>query len=150
MRQRRLPFLFFIFLSLLFVVVINRKQICSKVEAFCGRSQLQNASSEQLAPHYIVYSPTSLHSAQQHGKTVLYFWASWCSSCTSLDLDIQSKKELVPEGVTILRVDYDHSQELKQKYTIVTQHSFVQIDADGKALSSWIGGDMSTLFEHLK
>jgi hypothetical protein len=57
---------------------------------------------------------------------------------------------LVPVGVSILRVDYDHSPELKKKYKVVTQHTFVQIDANENVLGMWVGGDAQSLPEHIR
>jgi len=103
------------------------------------------AVSEVLAPGYYTYTPAALGTAQRTGIAVLYFWAPWCSSCTSLDIELQDKKASIPEGITVLRVDYDQAQELRAKYNVVTQHTFVQVDAAGNALSTWVGGDIEEL-----
>lgn len=116
----------------------------------CGPTTKPNQSTVELAPGYYQYSPTSLESAQNEGKVVLYFWAPWCSSCTSLDIELQDKKASIPEGVTVLRINYDNAAELKTKYGVVTQHTFVQIDQSGNALATWVGGDIENFAKFLK
>src|SRR4051812_17334334 len=61
--------------------------------------------SKELASQYYEYTPQVLEHALTQGRVVLYFWAPWCSTCTSLDSDLQNKKISVPDGVTILRID---------------------------------------------
>ncbi len=69
--------------------------------------------------------------------TVLFFHASWCPSCSAADKGITSGT--VPEGLTILKTDYDSSTDLRKKYGVVAQHTFVQIDADGNEIKKWVG-----------
>lgn len=76
---------------------------------------------------YIDYSQESLASAE--GQRVLFFHAPWCSQCRALESDI--KEQGVPEGFTILKVDYDSSKDLRQKYGVTLQTSLVKIDANG-------------------
>jgi len=71
--------------------------------------------------------------------TVLFFYASWCPSCTAADTGIGAGT--VPEGLTILKVDYDSEIELRKQYQVTTQHTFVQVDADGNEIKKWVGGN---------
>jgi len=60
--------------------------------------------------------------------TVLFFYASRCPSCRSADKDIRGNTSQIPENMLILRVNYDDAEELKQKYQVTTQTTFVHID----------------------
>lgn len=100
---------------------------------------------------YEVYSPEKLSWAKDGGKVVLFFKASWCPTCKALDANIKSQLSAIPAGVTILELDYDKSTELKQKYGVTMQHTLVQVDADGKLIGKWSGGNtLSTIIEKLK
>jgi hypothetical protein len=48
---------------------------------------------------------------------------------------------MIPAGVTILEVNYDTATDLKQKYGVTTQHTLVQIDANGTLVSKMSGGN---------
>lgn len=116
---------------------------CSKVYASSCQTQQLSGETPPLAPRYYVYSPEQLEKAHMEGRVILYFWAPWCTTCTSLDTELQKNHAVIPEGVTVLRVDYDTERELKQTYTVVTQHTFVEIDAHGTPVRTWVGGSLS-------
>jgi len=87
---------------------------------------------------YEAYSAEKLVRAQS-GDVVLFFRASWCPTCKALDANIRSNLAAIPEGLTILDVDYDNSQSLKQKYGVTYQHTFVQVDSEGNLIKKWSG-----------
>jgi len=71
---------------------------------------------------------------------VIFFHASWCPSCRSLNSDIEKNVEAIPAGVTILKIDYDKETALKKKYGVTHQHTLVQVDKDGNLITKWSGG----------
>ena len=73
------------------------------------------------------------------GDIVLFFHANWCPTCRSLDSDIAENQSNIPEGVTILKVDYDSNPDLRQKYEVTFQHTLVQIESNGEMLKKWTG-----------
>jgi thiol-disulfide isomerase/thioredoxin len=87
---------------------------------------------------YEPYAPEKLVLAEQ-GKVVLFFRASWCPTCRGVDADIRANLGKIPEGVAILDINYDTATELKQKYGITYQHTFVQVDAKGYQITKWTG-----------
>lgn len=87
---------------------------------------------------YEPYAPEKIVKAET-GKVVLFFHASWCSTCRVLTEDIKAHLGAIPENVTILDVDYDTSSALKQKYKVTTQHTLVQVDAKGEQIKQWKG-----------
>jgi len=87
---------------------------------------------------YANYTPELV--AQADGDIVLFFHASWCPSCRTQDAAITNGAAEIPADLTILKVDYDSSTELKRKYNVVTQHTFVQVDGEGNEITKWLGG----------
>ena len=85
---------------------------------------------------YEAYAPEKLARAEE-GDVVLFFRASWCPTCRALDADIKAHQGNIPDGVTILDVDYDDSTALKQKYGVTYQHTLVQVDAEGNMITKW-------------
>ena len=88
---------------------------------------------------YEAYAPEKLANATA-GDVVLFFRASWCPSCRTLDTDIKANAGSIPSGLTILDVNYDDSTALKQKYGVTSQHTLVQVDATGNMITKWSGG----------
>ena len=74
------------------------------------------------------------------GDVVIFFHASWCPSCRGLNSSIEGNLKSIPEGVTILKADYDKETELKKKYGVTTQHTLVQVDKNGNMIKKWSGG----------
>jgi thiol-disulfide isomerase/thioredoxin len=70
-------------------------------------------------------------------KVVYFFHAPWCPSCRATEAAIDA--DGVPEGLTLVKVDYDTNTELRQKYGITYQHTFVQVDENGAELATWTG-----------
>lgn len=73
------------------------------------------------------------------GDVVLFFAADWCSTCQEATENLEADPAAIPAGLAIVRVDYDNSDELKQKYGVTVQHTFVQVDAEGNELAKWSG-----------
>ncbi len=101
----------------------------------------------QTKGSYEAYSPEKISKAAQ-GKVVLFFHAGWCPTCRQLDADIQKNVNEIPNGVTILKTDYDSELALRQKYGVTYQHTLVQVDANGNLISKWSGSP--TLSEFLE
>ncbi len=87
---------------------------------------------------YETYSPEKIARAES-GDVVLFFHASWCPSCRGLNSDIEGNAVSIPEGVSILKVDYDKETELKRKYGVTYQHTLVQVDEEGNLIKKWSG-----------
>lgn len=94
-----------------------------------------------LAQRYVDYSTQTLTKAtQNNGKAVIFFKASWCPSCVAADKDFQANFDKVLQNVTILKTDYDTATDLKKKYNITSQDTFVQVDSQGKEITKWNSG----------
>jgi thiol-disulfide isomerase/thioredoxin len=90
---------------------------------------------------YVEYSEAALQSAE--GTRVLFFHAPWCPQCRALEEDIEASG--VPDGVTILKVDYDSNQDLRQQYDVRLQTTVVALDDDEDATASFVPYDEPTL-----
>jgi thiol-disulfide isomerase/thioredoxin len=93
----------------------------------------------------------SLLAAAETGDVVLFFRASWCPTCRSLDQDLRGKASVIPKGLTILDVNYDSATALKQKYGVTHQHTLVQVRADGTQITKWSGSPtLADILTHLQ
>lgn len=82
---------------------------------------------------YIDYSDNAIKNTK--GTKVLFFHAPWCPQCRALDNSIKSGK--IPNGVTIIKVDYDSNQELRKKYGVTLQTTLVRVDDDGNMVKKY-------------
>jgi thiol-disulfide isomerase/thioredoxin len=78
--------------------------------------------------------------ADLDGKIVLDFSATWCPSCVQIKKDIENSLSDIPADVTIVLVDYDSNKDLRVKYGVTSQHTFVQVKNNGEKIKLWQGG----------
>jgi thiol-disulfide isomerase/thioredoxin len=90
---------------------------------------------------YVDYRPDAI--AQAEGTKLLFFHAPWCPQCRAIEADI--KKDGVPDGVTIIKVDYDTNQDLRQKYAVTIQTTFVKVDDNGNLIKTYTAYNEPTL-----
>lgn len=94
-------------------------------------------SPPQTAGSYVDYDQSAIANAQ--GRVLLFFHAPWCPQCRSIESDIVA--EGVPAGVTIVKVDYDSNQALRQQYGVTLQTTFVEVNNSGSELQKYVAYD---------
>lgn len=96
---------------------------------------LQGEEEQQVAKGaYIPYSSNILADTVDTER-VLFFHAPWCSVCNFHDGEIE--KNGVPEGITVIKVDYDTEEALKEQYGVTVQSTFVWLNEDGSVRQTW-------------
>lgn len=83
---------------------------------------------------YVDYSETVLADTA-NTERVLFFHAEWCSVCNFHEGQIEQTG--VPEGITVIKADYDTEDALKDQYGVTVQSTFVWLDENGDAKQSW-------------
>ncbi len=86
---------------------------------------------EPVDGSYGAYSPSVLANGQ---KKVLFFHAAWCPVCRHADTQLTAWYTTHPFPISVYRVDYDTSADLKAKYGVTYQHTYVLVDGQGNAL----------------
>lgn len=130
--------------------VVNTQNSLNDATNTKNESVVNSNGVNTVAGSYESYTPDKLAFAET-GNVVLFFRASWCPSCRTLDKDINENLSSIPADLKILNVDYDNSSELKQKYGVTTQHTLVQVDKDGNMISKWSGSPtLSSLISQIK
>lgn len=94
---------------------------------------------------YITYTEQALQQAE--GQKVLFFHAAWCQECRSIEAGIEA--EGAPEGYTILKVDYDNNHDLRVKYGVKSQATFVKLDENNNKIDEFVANNEPT-FEAVK
>ncbi len=90
---------------------------------------------EEVRNQYVEYSPEFIASNDE--AKVLFFHAQWCPSCKAANLEFEWEDNTI--GLDVVKVDYDEYDDLKSKYGVVSQHTFVLVDAQGNMLKRWYG-----------
>lgn len=105
------------------------------------------ATPDHTLPGAGTYQPytRAAFDAARSTQRVLFFHATWCPTCKRADADIRANLAKLPAGITIFKTDYDRETALKKLYGITYQHTFVLVDAQGRALKKWSGGGLGEI-----
>lgn len=98
---------------------------------------------------YVAYSKEAFDAAADK-KRVLFFHAAWCPTCKAADAKFLSSAAVLPSNTVVFKVNYDTEIELKKKYGVTYQHTFVYVDVQGNEIVKWNGGDTAGIISHLK
>lgn len=92
---------------------------------------------ETISGTYVDYTDTAIADAE--GRRVLFFHAPWCPQCVELEAGILSQG--VPDGVTIIKIDWDTHQDLEALYGVPMRTTFVELDAAGEVVQRYTAYD---------
>lgn len=89
---------------------------------------------------YTAYNSSAVSDALAAGKNViLFFHAPWCPTCKAADANFI--KETAPANTVVFKTDYDSNTDLRKKYGVTYQHTFVSLNADGSLKKKMSGAD---------
>lgn len=92
------------------------------------------------AGYYLPYESFATYRDQySDSKVVLFFNAAWCSTCQQARENIEASLGEIPADLAIVLVDFEDSIELRKKYGVTVQHTFIEIDSAGELLGKWSG-----------
>ena len=95
---------------------------------------------------YRDYSEEALAEAG-YETNVIFFHASWCPECRAFEQAIEAGP--IPDGVQILKADYDTEAALKDRYGVDIQTTFVKVDDAGEMISKWVGYEQDRSVDNL-
>lgn len=98
---------------------------------------------------YVDYSAAAFAAAKDQ-KRVLFFHAVWCPTCKAANMDLTANTGKIPSDVVVFKTDYDSERELKAKYGITYQHTYVQVDVAGNAVTKWNGGGVNEILRNIQ
>jgi thiol-disulfide isomerase/thioredoxin len=103
----------------------------------------QTPAGQTAAPEgaYTTYNSNVI--ASTAGTKILFFHAPWCPQCRALEKSIEEGD--IPSGVTIIKVDYDSNQALRQKYGVTIQTTLVKVDDSGNLVEKYVAYEKPTL-----
>ncbi|MBI4231787.1 thioredoxin family protein [Candidatus Peregrinibacteria bacterium] len=87
---------------------------------------------------YVAFSDSLYKDLLGKEPFAIFFHASWCPTCQGLEKDINAELSSFPKGVKILKANFDTETELKYKYNIGAQSTFVIVDKDGEYVKTLV------------
>lgn len=93
---------------------------------------------------------TDLKALAAKGKTVVFFFATWCPNCILTLTELQEKWSEIDPQITLVIADYDQETALKAEYGVTYQDTFVLLDKDAKSAKLWNAGGVKGLNENAR
>ena len=107
--------------------------------------------SEAASQSYITYDQyQASKDTYADSKVVLFFNATWCPDCRAINEALTSDPGKIPAGTTVVIVDYDQHADLRQRYGVTMQHTFVQINSSGDKVRQWASTSTDGLLKELQ
>ncbi len=107
--------------------------------------------SEAASQSYITYDQyQASKDTYADPKVVLFFNATWCPDCRAINEALTSDPGKIPAGTTVVSVDYDQHADLRQRYGVTMQHTFVQINSSGDKVRQWASTSTDGLLKELQ
>lgn len=114
-----------------------------------------NMTEKKDTTRYIEYSKEAFEKSAEN-RRVLFFYANWCPTCREADPNLKVNAQKIPQDLTVIRVNYNDTdtdkkeKDLAKKYGVTYQHTFVQINNEGKEITKWNGGKIDELLANSK
>lgn len=118
----------------------NTSEQKAETKNIAGTDETESAPASNSG-EYLEYTE-QLFNEKRETTRLLFFHATWCPQCRKLDEDIT--RSTITNGVTIFKVDYDSSQELREKYGVTLQTTVVRVNQEGNKMSSFVAYDNPT------
>lgn len=83
--------------------------------------------------------------AANEEKTVVFFFATWCPNCILTLTELSEKWSDVEPDITLVIADYDTETDLKAKYGVTYQDTFVLLDREANGAKLWNAGGVAGL-----
>ncbi|WP_343315837.1 thioredoxin family protein [Brucella sp. BE17] len=93
---------------------------------------------------------TDLKALAAKGKTVVFFFATWCPNCILTLTELQEKWSEIDPQLTLVIADYDQEKALKAEYGVTYQDTFVLLDKEAKSTKLWNAGGVKGLNDNTR
>ncbi len=113
-------------------------------------SEKSNQETSQTSSITTPYSAAKLADLKGKEPVAIFFHATWCPVCQAMDKNLATEPEKIPNGVTILKADYDTEDSLKKEYQVVQQSTWVVLDKTGKEVARNPGFDYASVIGDLQ
>lgn len=114
--------------------------------SICCITVIAPAYAEEQRAQLIQYAPdTDLKALATNGKTVVFFFATWCPNCILTLTELKEKWNEISPDITLVISDYDQETALKAEYGVTYQDTFVLLDKNAKSAKLWNAGGVAGL-----
>ncbi len=120
-------------------------------DAVTKNNEIRSTNDARLnhVSRYVPYTKAAFDAAVGK-KRVYFFYAAWSPDSKAAEEDIMGSVNGIPKDVVLFKTNYDTEAELKQRYTVTRENTFVWVDDAGNALKKWSGSGTVELIDNTK
>ena len=83
-------------------------------------------------------------------KLIYFFKTDWCFACKVVSADARANLNLIPSNVVFVELDFDTENELRERYQVTVQTTFVHVDKDGNKINMWRADNIKDALRGIK
>lgn len=136
-------------IPLILSLILTASACQAQPEGVSSESVTLDVNYKEEVAEYSAYSSELYETLMGNKPFILFFHARWCPICIELQYKIKEDLANFPNGTKFIEVNFDKSKDLKQKYGITTQATFVLVDDKGKATETLLTPSIEELKEAL-
>lgn len=126
-------------------MISRRSFLAGSTFAFSALSLPAFAETRKEADAVNFESLEQVKAIAEREPAILYFHAEWCPTCRATMVSFRGRWPEIQSGITLVIADYDTEEELKAKYGVTYQNTYVQVGRDGEKVQIWNGGGIDAL-----
>ena len=95
------------------------------------------------------YSDAKFNSLKGKSPVAIFFHASWDPISRLMDTNLSTKGDKLPQGITVLKADFDKETKLEKEYNVAQQATWIIFDKSGKEVARNPGVDYNAVISDL-
>ncbi|WP_082092456.1 thioredoxin family protein [Devosia epidermidihirudinis] len=125
---------------------MNRRHFLSASAGLALCTALPALAQDRPEADAVAYeSLDQLKAIAAKGPAIVYFHADWCPTCRATMVSLRGRWPEIQPGITLVIADYDAETELKARFGVTYQNTYVQVDRNADKLVVWNGGGIEAL-----
>ncbi|SFZ86417.1 Thioredoxin [Devosia enhydra] len=125
--------------------MLNRRAFLAASTLLVASGITARAQDRSEANALAYESIDQLRAIAAQGPAIVYFHAEWCPTCRATMVSFRGRWPEVQPGITLIIADYDTETDLKTRYGVTYQNTYVQVGVNGEKLQIWNGGGIDAL-----
>lgn len=126
-------------IRLLSTVALLLCAACTQVPTAADPSADRQAPTAAVATDRDTYRKGPPQSFEDGKRKVLFFHAGWCPYCKAHDVALRAWDLEAPLPLDVYNIDFDASLDLRSRFGVLSQDTFILVDGNGNKLAELSG-----------
>ena len=119
---------------------VEQNMTPEEARAAAEKREEETTQMAEASNRYVDYTPEAF-AASTTPNNIISFDADWCYVCDAIEENILAGE--IPEDLTIFKANFDDEIDLRKKYGVTSQTTFVQVTPAGDEITKWVMYDVN-------